>query len=65
MLNHIRAMEGRGHSQCRPGESARPVVADSHHFEEDLDPDQERNPHYSKKLDPDPHRSVKLDSNPD
>ncbi len=29
----------------------RPVVADSHHLDEEPDPD----PHLSEKLDPDPH----------
>ncbi len=33
------------------------MVADSHHFDEEQDPD----PRYNEKLDPDPHLSVKLD----
>jgi hypothetical protein len=32
----------------------RPVVADSHHFDEKQDPD----PHFSGNLDPDPHKST-------
>ncbi len=28
-----------------------PVVADSHHFDEEQDPD----PHYNELMDPDPH----------
>ncbi len=38
----------------------RPVVADSHHFYEEQDPD----PHQSEKLDPDPHWGEKLDPDP-
>ncbi len=36
------------------------MVANSHHFEEELDP----NLHSSEKLDPDLHQSKKLDPNP-
>jgi hypothetical protein len=38
----------------------RPVVADSHHFYEEQDPD----PHQSEKLVADPHQSGKLDPDP-
>jgi hypothetical protein len=43
----------------------RPVVADSLHFEEELDLDPD--PHLSEKLDPDPdqYSSEKLDPDPD
>jgi hypothetical protein len=34
----------------------RPVVADSHHFDEEQVPDPE--PHRSEKLDPDPHHLI-------
>ncbi len=39
----------------------RQVVADSHHFEEELDPD----PNQCEKLDPDQHETEKLDANSD
>ncbi len=39
----------------------RPVVEDSHHLYEELDPD----PHQSEKSDPDPFLSEKSDQNPD
>ncbi len=39
-----------------------PEVADSHHFEEELD--QDPDPRSHEKLDPDPHLSEKLDSDP-
>jgi hypothetical protein len=41
----------------KPWRVYRPVVADSHHFDEEQDPD----PHLSEKLAPDPHLSEKLD----
>jgi hypothetical protein len=34
----------------------RPAVEDSHHF--DKDPDLDRDPYRSEKLDPDPHKLV-------
>jgi hypothetical protein len=37
--------------KMEPWRFYRPVVADSHYFEEELDLD----PHWSEKLDPDPH----------
>ncbi len=40
--------------KVEPWRSYRPVVADSHHSEEELDPDPE--PHQSEKLDPDQDR---------
>ena len=40
----------------------RPVVADSHHFDEEQDPDPD--PHLSEKLDPHTHFSEKLDPDP-
>jgi hypothetical protein len=36
------------------------VVADSHHFDQDPDPD----PHQNEKSDPDPHQSKKSEPNP-
>ncbi len=39
----------------------RPVVAGSHHFDEEQDPD----PHCNEKLDPDPNYSNKLDPDSD
>ncbi len=49
----------------KPGRVYRPVVADSYHFEEEMDPrpdpqlsgklGPDRSPHLSEKLDPDPH----------
>ncbi len=38
----------------------RPVVGDSHHFDEEQEPE----PFKSDKLDPDPHESDKLDPDP-
>ncbi len=35
----------------------KPLVADSHHCDEEQDPD----PHQSENLDPDPHQSENLD----
>jgi hypothetical protein len=40
----------------------RPVVAGSHHFDEDQDQDPDS--HLSEKLDPDSHRTEKLDLDP-
>ncbi len=64
------AMEGPGRSQLRRGGSnravggsCRPVVADSHRFdEEERDPHQDLN--QSEKSDPDPHQSEKRDPDP-
>ncbi len=56
-----RAMECRGCSQWSRGgpnkawRVCRPVVADSHHEEQNPDPDLALNPHQSEKSDPDPH----------
>ncbi len=44
----------------KPRRVCRPVVADSHHFHEEQDPD----PHLSERLDEDPHQSEKLDPDP-
>jgi hypothetical protein len=51
-------MEGRGLSQWRPGDQKiepwrvyRPVVADSHPFDEEQDPYTDPDPHLSEKLD--------------
>jgi hypothetical protein len=47
--------------KMEPWRVYRPVVADSHYFAEELDPD----PHYSKKLDPDPDQDRhQHDANP-
>ncbi len=40
-----------------------PVVADSHHVDEERDPDP--HPHYREKSDPDPHSSEKKILDPD
>jgi hypothetical protein len=37
--------------EMEPKRVYRPVLVDSHHFDEELDPD----PHKSEKLDPDPY----------
>jgi hypothetical protein len=56
-----RAMECRGRSRWSRGDPneawrvCRPVVADSHHEEQNPDPDLVLNPHQSEKSDPDPH----------
>jgi hypothetical protein len=43
-----------------PGKVCRPVVADSHHFDEEPDPDQTKkpdaDPHQSERQDPKPHK---------
>ncbi len=36
-----------------------PVVADSHHVDDEQDIDQDPDPHLTEKLDPDPHWSQK------
>jgi hypothetical protein len=50
---HNRAVEGHGGLEAKKGVLGiyRLVVAETHHFEELLDPD----PHLSEKMDPDPH----------
>jgi hypothetical protein len=40
--------------------NSRPVIADSHHFDEEQNSDS----HISEKLDPDPHLSEELDPDP-
>jgi hypothetical protein len=44
--------------QIKPWRVFTPVVADSHHSNEDPDP------HLSEKLDPEPHKSEKRDPDP-
>jgi hypothetical protein len=39
--------------RIEPWRFCRPVLADSHHFDEEQDPDLD--PHYREKLDPNPH----------
>ncbi len=49
-----------GSKWSRAGSVRRPVVADSHHFDEDQDPDNQQsektdpNPYYSEESKPDP-----------
>jgi hypothetical protein len=49
--------------KMEPRRIYKPVVADFHHFEKELDPNPDL--HLSGKLDPDLHFSEKLDPNPD
>ncbi len=57
-------MEGRGRSQLMHGGwVCKPVVANSHHFDEEQDPDPVPDLHLSEESDPEPHQSAKM--NPD
>ncbi len=49
----MEAHNGGVEAQMKPWRVSLPVVADSHHFDEEQDPDAD--PHQSDKSDPEPH----------